>query len=559
MIRFSYRLYFILFLLAGFSVNAQTLTAIGEGLNTVEAAKATFRQNIKELEDGLVEYSTVEVDTKGKEIETFYRFSFSDIDDNTVRSITKKDVIVIQLLVEGKQKLIQKISDGGDKIAYLSEIQMFASNAENGTDLEKAIKEHIPNASSYEANRLSLNTYKEHLDWLLKNLADVDLPKKQIIQKVSSNDVAGKLFLDQTFNSKSKTKNELRELNLATLNPNSIGYKISGDEFIISADSRRNIKGIKYTEDGEQKNYSSDLKLYATSVTNGKDIYKVLKGIIPLAEEQFENTRTNVESEANALSFLNKVIADVSANEETISQNLSIQNNIAQLKQTETQPDESTEYVYNFNFGDINANNIDFDGQKDKLFAILPIKKSVNFIQKIENGDLQNYTDEVKIFFNTIEDAIVGVAALKHLATTYGTKIDNREYATGSLSAAVEQLKKIMTKVTIEDDSYDLFIEVIDEKTSTIKITTVFSNLKKSVETINEVSLININPENCSIQVRGKHVVAELNTKHLEKIVKTYVDGEIKPYQYKIGIEAKGIEEARQIVAVMENLAKKLN
>ena len=71
--------------------------------------------------------------------------------------------------------------------------------------------------------------------------------------------------------------------------------------------------------------------------------------------------------------------------------------------------------------------------------------------------------------------------------------------------------------------------------------------------------MINIKPENCSIQVRGKQVVAELNTKHLEKIVKTYVDGEIKPYQYKIGIEAKGIEEARQIVAVMENLAKKLN
>ena len=535
---------------------SQGLNDIEKNLKTVETAKSTYRQILKQLDDGLVEYNTVEIDTKGRETESFYRFSFADIDKNTVRSITKKDVIIVQLLVGGKQKLIQQITEGGDKISYLSGLNMFVTNAENGSQLEKVIREHIPYSISLEENRLSLQTYNDHINWLLNNIGAVELPKRQIAQKASSNNIAGKLIIDQTFNSKNKVKNELRESNLSILNPNSVRYKISGDEFVIYADSRRNINGIRYMEDGEQKNYHHDLKIYATSITNGKDIYKVLKSIIPLAETKFKQERPKIQNENGALSFLNKTITEVSAGQTTISQNLSIKNNVAHLVQTENQPDKNITYSYNFNFGDVNAANIDFDGQKDKLFAAIPIKKSVNFIQKIKNGELENYTDEIKIYFNTIEDAISGVEALKVLSTLYETKIEQKEYKTKSISVAVDRLKKLMQKVKIGDDTYDVFIELDDLNTKNLKFTSIFSNLKKSSETIQEFSLSDINPKNCSIQIKGKHVIAELNTKHLEKVVKTYVDGQIKPYQYKISIEAKGIEEARDIISIFKTLAE---
>lgn len=524
-------------------------------MQTVEAAKSTFRQDMKPLDEGLVEYAVVEVDSKGKESETAYRFSFADIDDNTVRSITKKDVIIVQLLVEGKQKLIQKIADGGDKISYVSELEILATNAENGTSLETSIKQHIPKAIVFEEKRLSLNGYQEHLSWLLENISDMELPNKQIIQKASSSKVAGKFVLDQTFNIKNKTKNQLRELNLATLNANAVGYKISGDEFIVSVGTRRNINGIRYMEDGTQKNYQNDLSIYAKSITNGKDIYKVLKRIIPLSEQEFEQTKPDVSTKAKALTILNQAIAEVSTSEETISQNLTFTEKTAQLKQTESQPDESTTWLYNFNFGDINANNIDYNGQKDRLFAAIPTKKSVDFIQGIKNGELQNYTNGVKIYFNTIEEAITGVSALKSLSSIYENKLAETTYSSKGISTSIGDLKELMTKVNIGDDSYDIFIELTDEKTQTVKITSVYSNLKKSVEIINEFSIKDINPKNCEINVKGKHVLAELNTTHLEKIVKTYVDGEIKPYVSKVVIEAKGIEEARRMIQIFMELA----
>ena len=178
----------------------------------------------------------------------------------------------------------------------------------------------------------------------------------------------------------------------------------------------------------------------------------------------------------------------------------------------------------------------------------------MNFIKKTENGELQNYTDELKIHFNTIEDAIVGATALNSLATIYEEKLDGNSYSHNSVTTAVDALKKILQKVKIGEDSYDLFLELTDAENQVVTLTTVFSNLKKSMESKYEFSVKDINPKNCKIVVKGKHVLAELNTHHLEKIIKTYVDGDIKPYQHKVAIEAQGIEEARQIVGIFKNI-----
>lgn len=537
-------------------VFAQDLGKLQEHIKTVETGKLIYRQTIKSIDEGLVQFSVTEIDVKGKENEIVYNFNFADIDKNTVRALTKKDVITVQLLASGKQKLIKATSDGGDKVTYLNELQFYAADSENGNELEKNTKALIPEATDLEKKRLSLSGYEEHLKWLLENINDVELSKSEIIQKTSApKELVGKFILDRTINAKSKTKNELRELNLSTLNPNSVAYRISGEEFLIKVTTRRNIKGIRYFEDGEQKNYMDELVLYAKSVTNGKDIFRVLKAIIPLAETAFEAKKPNISSSENALKYLNSVIADVSTNEETLSQNLSTTSGITHFKLTETKPNESTEFEYQFNFADINANNIDYQGQKDRLFVTLPTKKSVKFIQTKKNGALENYGHGTTIFFNSIEDAIVGTSALKALAENFEKKLEDRQYNYTSLNQAISDLKEQMVKVKIDEDNYDTFIELLD--TNTLKLTTVFSNLKKSQEVIQEFMLKDLNDKNINITVSGKHVGVELNTNHLEKIVKTYVDGEIKPYRSKIGIEVPSIENARQIAGIFTVLAKK--
>lgn len=546
----------VLFFLCNQSVQSQSnfeskVNKVESLLTTVETGKLTLRQDLKLASDGLLVYTVHQENTKGKGTEVIYRFSFSDIDLNTVRSITNKDLIQVQLLVASKQNLIQVTSNNGDKIAYNKSLFLYAKNSNNANDIVEAIKALIPEAKKLEKNRLALKTYQDHLKWLLENIQDVELPNKQIIQHLEINSTFNtSIIFNQSIHVKSKSVSNVYTFNLATLNPNAITYKISGNELIISAATRRNVKCIKYITDGKQKNYVDDIKIYANSITNGKDIFKVLKATIPLAKERFKVSRPEVLSISQSIGFLNKAMENVTTIETRLTQSLSINDNVTTFKLTELDPDKSVDYEYNFNFADVNGNNIDYSGIKDRLFVTLPTKKAVKFIRNSKNSESQNYTNKTIFFFNSIEDAVIGTEALQNLVKLFEGKISTQSYTYTSVRAAIADIKDKLSKVEIGEDVYDVFVELLDPNTNTLKLTTVFSNLKKSKETILEFSLSDINTKNIAIVVSGKRVRVELNTKHLEKIIKTYVDGEIKPYRYKVEIETKDIESARRIANI---------
>ncbi|WP_332243904.1 hypothetical protein [Flavivirga spongiicola] len=548
------------FLLFSFQLIAQSnlsiqVDQIQDLLNTVETGKLTFRQHLKLSSDGLLTYTLQQEDLKGKNNETIYHFSFSDIDINTVRSITHKDLIKVQLLVASKQKLIQVISNGGDQITYTNELSFYAKNSNNGNDLENAIKTLIPHAITLEEKRLSLTSYEDHLKWLLENITDIELPNKQVVQKLETDSkYKGHLTFNQSINIKNKSTSKLYKFNLATLNPNAIEFKISGNELGISIAIRRGIKGIKHIENGVQKNYTNTLKLYARSITNGKDLLKVLKAIIPLAEKAFNKHKPKITSAPEIISFLNKNVSVINTGEETLTQSLSLNKNVTTYQLVETDPDKSTEYEYRFNFADINANNIDYGTDKDRLFVILPAKKLVKFIKYYRDNEIQNYINSTKLYFNTIEDAIIAKKLLQDLAKLFEDNLSAQTHKSDSVNASVLEIKKHLSKVSIGEDSYDVFLELKDSKTNTLKLTTVFSNLKKSKETVLEFSLKDINDKNIEIVVSGKRVWVELHTKYLEKVIKVYVNGQIKPYAYKVVMEVKDIESARTITAIFKNI-----
>ena len=269
------------------------INSISEALQTVETSKVEYAQNLKLNTTNYVDYTLTEVDSKGNTEETTFNFSFSDIDINTVRTITKKDVILVQLIIKSKQKLIKKTSNNGDKVSYVDNASIYAKNIDNGRDLVEAIKKIIPINETLEKNKLALTNYKDHVDWLKSNIQNVDFTKNQIIQKIdASASNNGHIKLSTTINSKSKTATYDYEFNLATLNPNSLVFKISGDEFYIEASNRRNIKAVKAFKDGEQQNYTSKIRFYSGSIENAKDTYKVLKAIIPLAEKNIFKGQT---------------------------------------------------------------------------------------------------------------------------------------------------------------------------------------------------------------------------------------------------------------------------
>ena len=80
---------------------------------------------------------------------------------------------------------------------------------------------------------------------------------------------------------------------------------------------------------------------------------------------------------------------------------------------------------------------------------------------------------------------------------------------------------------------------------------------KKSIETISDFNLKDINPSSITMETSGRNVIVTATTYYMDKIIKFYQDGEIKNYQNKIEIEANDIENARSIKILLAAISGK--
>lgn len=532
----------------------ESINTIATHLKTVEASKVQFVQELKTIASEYVIVTVTEVDSKGGTDKVDYEFSFSDVNKNTVKTVTKKDIIQVQLFIKGKQKLIKKSEDEGQKVSYVDELFLYAKDINNGRDLVESIKETIPLNEEMEKNKLSLSTYNACLEWLMKNVTNVNYLKKQYTQSVSTDNTKnGHAKLETIENAKGKSVSSTYEFNFAMLNPNSVNFNIRGDEFSIEVENERKIKSIKSHENNVQQNFTDHLRFYASSIENGKDIRKVLKAIIPLAEKAFLKSMPNISKKSNAMDYLNSKLASISAKDKGISQALSDDcvTNFNQKIST-AKAEERHEYV--FNFIDINSNNINYDSQHDLLFVTLSTNRKNKYIKHIENGALKDYTYHLRIYVNSIEEAMIAEEALKTIISE--CKASEKTYDGLSVKTCMDKLSEHVGVVQVNSDNYDQSIEVVDEAANIVKFTKIFSDTKKSDEQVFEFGMNDINPMSIMMETNGNHVVVEMTTKRLEKIVKTYKNGDIKSYGNRIVIEASTIENAREIVNLLRVAAK---
>lgn len=520
-------------------------------LTTVEANKLTYVQDLKTVSPGYYDYSVIEMDNKGNEKEALYSFALSDINTKSVKSFTKKDVILIEISVTAKQKMIKKSTDGGDKTTYLSSFFMYALNADNGRELEKAIKEAIPDAVELDKKSLSLNTYQEHLDWLKANISNVDLPKKQIGQLIGTDaSKPGFIVFEQTEGSK---ENRM-ELNLSLLDPNSVKYKISGSEFLIEIATKKGVKGIKHFEGNDLKDFQNKILFYAGSAANGKNIYKVLKRIIPMAEVEFDKSKPDLGSVSKALKYINGHIADVASGGDIIEQHLDLKEGVAKIIRKETNGDKSDEYEYGFDLADINKSIISTNSKKDKLFLELSTNKGQSFINTIKNGELENYSKKFMLFFNALDEALICKEALQFLIQNRLDNMEKENSSPVSLNVAVTELQKNITMVERDKDRFDQHIELMKTEEPALKFTAVYTTPKKDMTTVSEFSIADINWKNIDIKVSGKRVWVAIRTKGSKKVIKTYEEGEVENYQKEMEIEALDIENARSIIKALKKI-----
>ena len=532
---------------------AQSFSSVVAGmqavLQTVENNKNQITQTLKEKEPGVLLYTCTTTTIKdGKSQQEVYEFNMADIDINTIRAFTNKDVIQVQCLVAKKQKFIKKTTDNL-KSNYEQEVFFYAKNIDNGRELVDALKGLVPISENIIDKRLSLKTYQEHLNWLVANITQVNLLDKQYVQKLtSSSKIPGRLefIVDQV--SSGKSVNSSFQFNLANLNPNSIFAEVKGDVIVLHVETRRKLDVIKAFATTVQKDYVNNFDFYCESVEKSRDLQKVLKQAVLLSEDKIEAMIPKIKSVGEGIDILNSKIKSVTINEVTFTQQL-LGDCVLSFTKKEATPAKMTDNIYQLNLRDLGKNLIAYNTEGKNVVINCKTKAGSKFIKFTENQVLKNYTNLIEFQLGEVEDAIVCRAVLERLVELCEAQ---EIRVSGSKKELLAQIKNSITKVTENKLTYEQQLELKDDPILQFKSTEIGE--KSSKLKVYEFNINDINPVTVAFNTSSTAVYVSLSTNYMEKIIKYYEDGAIKNYQNTFAIQTSTIEEARLLSEMLKRI-----
>jgi len=529
------------------------LKSIQKNLPEISTSKETFSQKIYGNSSKTIVFKSIVTNAKGKNKETELNFNFSDIDVNSARPITKGDVIKIQLIVNGNQKLIKGNQDN-KKIYYTSKFDILAKDINNARILSDLIKEVIPISNKISEKSLALKGYANHLNYLVDNIKNVSLIKKEYHQIFSIiPGIIGSVKLEVTASSGSKSSTDVYSFNIATLDANSIKFKISGDKFLVSLATRRGLKTIKLTKEGVQKNYVNNLKIVASSIENGKNLITVLKELIPLGEKEFKKNIPSINSVEEGVNFLSSLIKKVEYKKENISQKM-LSACITRFEKEHHTLKKSSKSNYIFSFLDLIPQNIDFKISGMEIKVVLDFGNKYVKVEK--DGVVKNYVSRGDIAVSSVEHAIIISEILKKVIEKCNQT--KKKTIVSSTIAGLEMLVKQVKNITLSNMQYDQ--NITHSKNSTggylLKLKYIETSSKKSKENIYEINLSDINHRSIELKISGDKVFLMFSTKFMEKIIKTYQNGISKNYTNTLNILCDSVENAREIKEILIELTK---
>jgi len=262
-----------------------------------------------------------------------------------------------------------------------------------------------------------------------------------------------------------------------------------------------------------------------------------IQKIIPLAKKELQIRLPKLATKEDGFKVLKDRTKDFKVNESAYTQKITTTCLTTYDLKSETKG-KAVEESFKFNFGDLSDYKLSVSKEIVKITAKVADNKK--FIHYTQDGALQNYDNSVDFIVGDLEDARYLVEALPAISKGCKTNL-----TAGDFSSFVGKLK------LTENQKQGLTLK--DGDKCKWKLTSTLSESKKSVESISEWNLYDIDPKKIDIEVSGKMVGITAYTLNKEKFIKLTKDS--KPgFSSEINFVVKDIEDAQKSLATIKAL-----
>lgn len=216
----------------------------------------------------------------------------------------------------------------------------------------------------------------------------------------------------------------------------------------------------------------------------------------------------------------------------------------------ETRKGEET--VQSVNVMDLNPYLIKFAPQKDVVEITAGVNSGKDLVKVIEDGEIQNYDDELVFYASGIEEARKLTDALKAVVENASENLDKLLPVSDDKQSLLDIISEGIKEVNINDDVYDQSFNY-DNQNNNI-VTFVISNASGDKVEEYTLNVADLNMHKVDFTTKQKEVLIPLPTKGDKKLIAYTENGETGNFINELELRAHSIEEARLLEAQFEAL-----
>lgn len=537
----------LLFALASSDLLAQgalrgQVEALADLLGKVQVRKDQYDQMLLYQPDApyRITLQVTEIDNRGRETRMKYRVNLGLLSVGEIDLDEGRDRLEITI-GGGREPMVQMLEEE-ELAGYEKELVFLATDIDNARAIRDLLREIVPLARErWETDAALPTTYEDLLHWVSERVVDVEFEDERYGQTWTQLDHPSRIQFAQ----EADGDRYLYVFNLADLSPSDIEMDVRRTEATVElrTNDRRNY--IQVTENGERDNFDDDFDIQCPNAEAAQVLAYGLRKLPGLARELPANQAKKYSTQAQALRALQAAITDFNHGGYYVRQSLT--GGCQAVYQRNIDDDGDAEAAeFQVDFADFDPGDVEIEVARAQVAIQVKTRDGRDFIYVQEDGEQQNYEDDLSFPVADIPAAKQALQALQAVIRLCPRDVEGLNWTEvqARIASASTQLDDITQQVELmAGDRCKWAATILEEG-------------RRSEETRYEFNLYDLDPSRVEIDVKGTQIWLELATTGGDDIIKTITDGEEAGFTDDLALGASSIPEAKALQATLQAMIR---
>ncbi len=343
------------------------------------------------------------------------------------------------------------------------------------------------------------------------------------------------------------------EFYLSDISPSSLSFKSSGNLLAISMETVESQKFISLYEGDELDGYTNELSVYTDEVDKARAIIESFLSHIETCKDN-EKTWTSTEE---AFNWLNQNIGESIKSGSVYKQKFTKGNKSFLVSfESETTDSKGNQQTSQstLDVSDMDPANIKLEVSGITLKINIPVRDKQNYVQ-VKSGDGEiNYTKDLNIYIDDVEDARNKISALKYLISN--TEVQRTNFA--EYNQAMLFVKENLKEVHVGSNTLSQSLSFENSPSGLVSFKVIKTDSKGiSNEELSEFYLCDI--ANVNLKISSGNAYITIETVDNLKYIRQSIHGELSSYSNNLEIYTSEIDEARDLIHALTFAQKTCN